>query len=335
MKLKKIKLENKEYNLSILDLLRFLDPSKTGKFMTILLNELKFYNKSIPLGARSIRLLNHSIKTINVVHEEVLEILIDCLGGSDVINDLEKFEVLCEENLISIKDIQEYKSLGEVSLAVIDAQEKRNDKNCSPHKEIVLDGTDYLVLKPLNAFAAKKYGASTKWCTSSRDPKTFYQYSEKGVLIYILSKINKSKWAVYYDMDLKELSWWSSKDILTDGYLVDLPENLKKDILLYILNETRPNSQYFNVKTKLLSTNVLNKIKEEPEIFMDIDSDGYIDALAEPSPTNLVWPAGLNPHDIKYESTTTESSERIDDMVRKTLEYHYTISALNNGGEEM
>ena len=93
MGLKKIKVENKEYDVSILDLLRLLDPSKTGKFMTILLNELKFYNKSVPLGARNIRLLNHQIKTLNVVQEELLEILIECLGGSDVINDLEKFEV--------------------------------------------------------------------------------------------------------------------------------------------------------------------------------------------------------------------------------------------------
>ena len=41
MGLRKIKLQNKDYNLSILDLLRILDPSKTGKFMTLLLNELK------------------------------------------------------------------------------------------------------------------------------------------------------------------------------------------------------------------------------------------------------------------------------------------------------
>ena len=40
MGLKKIKLQNKEYNLSILDLLRILDPSKTGKFMNLLLKEL-------------------------------------------------------------------------------------------------------------------------------------------------------------------------------------------------------------------------------------------------------------------------------------------------------
>ena len=328
MKLKKLKLENQEYNLSILDLLRLIDPSKTGKFMTILLNELKFYNKSVPLGHRDITRLSNQIETYNVIHEELLGVLIECLGGTDIINDLEKFEVLCDEGLVSVIDIQEYKSLGELSLAVIDAEEKRKDKDSSPQKEIVFDHPDYLILKPLNEFASKKYGASTKWCTSSRDPKTFYQYSEKGALIYILPKNDNSKWAVYYDMDLKELSWWNAKDILTDGYLVELPEQLKKDILKYILNETNPNGHYFDEKTKLLS---VEELVNFPEMVIDVDGDNIDDLVTPRVPSNLsvVWQEGLN------QTNTTTSSDKIDSMVRKTLEYHYTISALNKGGEEI
>ena len=328
MGLKKIKLENKEYNTSIIDLLRLLDPSKTGKFMAILLNELKFYNKAVPMGSRNIRLLNYQVKSLDVVHEELLEILIDALGGSEVLNDLEKFEVMCEENLVVVKDIQQYKSLGEVSLAVIDAEEKR--KGVQPQKEIILTHPDYLILKPLNVFASRKYGASTKWCTSSRDPKTFYDYSERGILIYIISKIDTSKWAVYYDIKDEELSWWNVKDVLTDGYLVDLPEQLKKDILNYILNETKSNSHYFDEETKLLSNKVLESMSEA---IIDVDGDN-IDALVAPnipSSLSVVWPEGHN--SIPYEPTTSE--DKIDSMVRKTLQYHYTIKALNEGGEEI
>ena len=334
MGLKRIKLENKEYDKSILDLLRLLDPSKTGKFMTILLNELKFYNKSVPLGHRDITRLSNQIETSNVIHEELLGVLIECLGGTDIINDLEKFEVLCDEGLVSVIDIQEYKSLGELSLAVIDAEEKRKDKDSSPQKEMVFTHQDYLILKPLNEFASKKYGASTKWCTSSRDPKTFYQYSEKGVLIYILPKNNNSKWAVYYDMELKELSWWNTKDILTDGYLVDLPEKLKIDILDYILDETNPNSYYFTEKTLLHSKEVLSV--DIAEGHLDVDGDN-IDLLCEPSipsTLNVVWPPGINPDGVRYGSPTN-SLEKIDSMVSKTMEYYYTIDALNKGGEEM
>tara|TARA_R100001377_G_scaffold63622_1_gene39248 strand:+ start:77 stop:1066 length:990 start_codon:yes stop_codon:yes gene_type:complete len=329
MGLKKIKQQNKEYNKSILDLLRLLDPSKTGKFMTILLNELKFYNKSVPLGCRDVRRLSNQIETSNVIHEELLGVLIECVGGVDVINDLEKFEVLCEEGLVDIVDIQEYRSLCELSLAVIDAEENRKDNYSSPQKEVVFDHPDYLLLKPLNVFASRKYGASTKWCTSSRDPQTFYQYSEKGILIYIISKKDKTKWAVYYDMNLKELSWWNTKDVLIDGYLVDLPEQLKKDILNYILNEPNYNSYYFDTQTKLNSKEVLDSIKGE--VVMDVDGDNIDDLVAPNIPSNLsiAWPEGLN------QTTTTTSEGKIDSMVRKTLEYHYTISALNKGGEEI
>ena len=333
MKLKILKENNKDYNLSILDFLRILDPSKTGKFLRILLNELKFYDKSIAGVQGNVWQLSNQVEVLKGINEDMVNQLIDCLGGVDVINDMEKFEVLCDENLIEVRDVQEYKSLGEISLAVIDAEEKRKDKNSSPQKEIVFGHPDYLILKPLNEFASKKYGASTKWCTSSRDPKTFYQYSKKGVLIYILPKNDNSKWAVYYDMLVKELSWWDTKDILTDGYLVDLPEKLKKDILGYILNETNPNSYYFTEKTLLSSKEVLSV--DVTEEYLDVDGDN-IDLLCEPSvpsTLNVVWPPGINPDGVRYESTTN-SSEKIDSLVRKTLEYHYTITALNEGGEE-
>ena len=326
MKLKKLKENNKDYNLSIIDFLRLLDPSKTGKFLRILLNELKFYDKSISVCQGDVWQLSHQIEVLKGINEEIINQLIECLGGIDVINDMEKFEVLCEENLIEIKDIQQYKSLGEVSLAVIDAEEKR--KGYVPKKESVLERPDYLILKPLNTFAAKKYGASTKWCTSSREPKTFYEYSANGILLYILSKIDNTKWAVYYDLKNKELSWWNAKDILTDGYLVDLPEQLKKDVLNYVLNETNPNSYYFDEKTKSLS---LEELVNTPEVVIDIDGDNIDDLVAPSIPSNLsvVWPEGLN------QTSTTTSADKIDSLVRKTLEYHYTISALNKGGEEI
>ena len=125
MKLKILKEQNKKYNLSILDFIRLLDPSKTGKFLRILLNELKSYDNSIDISQGNVWELSSQVEVSKGINEEIINLLIECLGGVDVINDLEKFEVLCEENLIAVKDIQQYQSLGEVSLAVIDAEEKR------------------------------------------------------------------------------------------------------------------------------------------------------------------------------------------------------------------
>jgi hypothetical protein len=326
MKLKTLKEQNKDYNLSIIDFLRILDPSSTGKFLRILLNELKFYDKSISVIPGNVCHLSHQVEVLKGINEEVVNLLIESLGGVDVINDMEKFEVLCDENLIEVKDIQEYKSLGEVSLAVIDAEEKRCGSK--PIKEIVLENHNYIILKPLNVFASRKYGASTKWCTSSKEPRTFYEYSSKGVLLYILSKQNNTKWAVYYDIKSRELSWWNAKDILTDGYLVDLPEELKKDILQYILNENKPNSYYFDEETKLLSEQVFIGV-------VDVDGD-YQEVLATPEPFTGIWRNGVNgPTWNPGNYVHTSTSDRIDGLVNKTLEYYYTINALNKGGVEM
>ena len=312
MKLKTLKDQNKNYNLSIIDFIKLLDPSKNGKFLRILLNELKFYDKSVSISQGSVWELSHQIEVMQGINEEIINVLIECLGGVDVINDLEKFEVLCDENLISIKDVQEYRSLGEISLAVIDAEEKRC--GVKPRKEIVLENSDYLILKPLNVFASRKYGSSTKWCTSSN-----------GVLLYIISKQNNTKWAVYYDIKARELSWWDSKDILTDGYIVDLPEDLKKDILHYILNENKSNSHYFDEETKLLSEQVFIGV-------VDVDGD-YQEVLATPEPFTGIWRNGTNGPSWNPDYTTT--NDKIDGLVNKTLEYHYTINALNKGGQEM
>jgi len=324
MKLKILKEQNKKYNLSILDFIRLLDPSKTGKFLRILLNELKSYDNSIDISQGNVWELSNQVEVSKGINEEIINLLIECLGGVDVINDLEKFEVLCEENLIAVKDIQQYQSLGEVSLAVIDAEEKR--KGSLPKKTIILDDSEYLVLKPLNIFASRKYGASTKWCTSSKEPKTFYDYSNKGILLYILSKQNNKKWAVYYDVKDKELSWWNTRDVLTDGYLVDLPEKLKKDILDYILNENNPNSYYFDKETKLLSEQILIGV-------VDVDGE-YQEVLATPEPFTGIWRNGVNgPTWNPGEYATTSTEDRIDGLVNKTLECHYTIKALNEGGK--
>ena len=107
-------------------------------------------------------------------------------------------------------------------------------KSIESHQEVIFDNDKYLVLKPLNIISSRKYGASTKWCTSSSNPETFYSYSKKGVLLYIICRKNNDKWAVYYELDSRELSWWDVKDNRVDGLMVDLPKSLTKQIIKYI-----------------------------------------------------------------------------------------------------
>ena len=54
--------------------------------------------------------------------------------------------------------------------------------------------------------------------------------------------------------------------------------------------------------------------------------------FANPIPFNGVWRNNINGPTW---TPTTTNEEKIDELVNKTLENHYTIKALNEGGEEM
>jgi len=318
MGLKNIKKQNKDYDVSILDLLRLLDPSKTGKFMYILLNELR----TIPAHEYGDYTDNLEVRTEHLppVARVILNYLVELVGGLESVNSLHKFNNLLDRKLIKKNDIQKYSNLNEIVDVVYKKELELLDKSCEPHQEIVLDD-DYLILKPLNIVSSRKYGASTKWCTSSNNPETFYDYSRRGVILYVINRDTNDKIGVYYELKTKELTWWNSKDDRIDGLMVNLPKNIKNHILDYILNEKHPNSHYFNKETKELSNKPTNEM-----VLPDMTGD-----FTNPTPFTGVWRTEVD--GPKWTPTSTD--ERIDELVTKTLQYHYTIAALNNGGEEM
>ena len=91
-------LENKEYDVSILDLLRLLDPSKTGKFMYILLNELR----TIPAHEYGDYTDNLEVRTEHLppVARVILNYLVELVGGLESVNSLHKFNNLLDRKLI-------------------------------------------------------------------------------------------------------------------------------------------------------------------------------------------------------------------------------------------
>ena len=63
---------------------------------------------------------------------------------------------------------------------------------------------------------------------------------------------------------------------------------------------------------------------------MAIIPDGRI--VNTPEPFNGMW---VNNQNTSPRWTSNTTDDRIDELVNKTLEYHYTINALNKGGEEI
>lgn len=105
------------------------------------------------------------------------------------------------------KDINQYRSLGELHLVInplIKSAEKKaikKEKEESGVKKYYEDA-DWLLIQPLTYESSCKYGANTKWCIASKDTSThFKSYTKTGLLVFLIHKKSNHKFALYTDDD--------------------------------------------------------------------------------------------------------------------------------------
>ena len=356
MRLRDIKKNNKNYDISLIDLLKLIDPSKNGKFITLLLSELKYSDKTKHRSTRAADELGIDSTNLNSTTLDILNLLCGKLGGENLLVDMIKFNELLDKGQVKNNDISKYKTLNDISLELVKVEDALSGKKTNPKQEVLFEDDEYFIIKPLNLDSARKYGRGTKWCTSSRDANYFYDYS-RGVLIYVIGKRNNPKWGVHFDMENVRLSWWDAIDEQVDGLLVDIPKSLKEFIVEYITEEQNPNNTYFDDETFDHSAEILSGIVEvlpgrtwldfvgdgdnayrntspfayNPDItlpvpeeimnLLDESEEGVLESLEVNSPVeDLITTQG-------YTTTST-----VDAMVNKTMEYYYTINAIKKGG---
>lgn len=329
MGIKHLKQQHKEYTICILDFLRILDPSKTGKYLPLLIKELKSYdNDGMGIVIEEIEGIDTS--EMNYVNRVIIDTVISMCGGPSAIRDLVRFDKFLERGLIEKKDIHQYKSLGDIEDVVFETQMAIDNKPTKPKQETVYKDDEWLVIKPLNFMSSKKYGAGTKWCTTSKEGSYFYNYSEKGTLLYLIPTEGNDKWALMYEHESKELSWWDVTDNRLDSYQVTVPEELKVKMMEYVFSEEHPNSHYFDVVTKEQSESERFPSLELP------DTEFNIDDLINPPPNtrsqsntagdelNIDWGRFITttPYYYPYEVPTnpgTYTSTSTSEWVEKTL----------------
>jgi len=154
------------------------------------------------------------------------------------IKDLQNYRKFCEYNergLIEENDVSRYSSFEQVSSVVSMAELKLNEKEMEKQIIKLYDTDEWLVLKPLTFEASKKYGANTKWCTTSEGESYHFEKYAKGILIYSLTKKNNYKVACYKDLAGSEFSFWNQ----TDQKIESLDSDLPMEILKLIKDEVK------------------------------------------------------------------------------------------------
>jgi hypothetical protein len=243
-KLKELKENCPEWiKSSIFDMLVYLDPSKTNKFIPMMINVLENELNVRLDNEESIgEIKNYFLQLFPYMNESFFDNkenvkiawhLIRMFESNPIINNnfrtIIDFTEFYLKGYINNVDSTKIKTMSEIeshnSMASINSVSNEYEKQI----HVLLNDDKWLVLTPLTYEASTKYGASTKWCTAAKnDVHQYFRYTNRGLLIYCLNKETGYKVAMYYQKE-DGISFWNAKDYRIDsieteldGYVFDL-----------------------------------------------------------------------------------------------------------------
>lgn len=264
-RLDKLKEQHPELNISVMDVITKLDPSKTYKYTEFLVKKFKeFYDEyddwEIGLGME--------------------------MMGAENMESLNEFEIHAKANRITNPDISQYKDFNQIHDAVKDAEEKVKLKELEKQVIKLFDDDEWSVVIPLSYEASKTYGANTKWCTTQE--RYWEDYYKTYKLIYIQNKKTNEKYAVSRHWeDNKKVQAWMSNDDETSPMLLPLPI----EVMSVILCEVNKTDTIFELQSK----HEINKstVKKEETISLTSGIGGILDSVS-PYTQYLRSDLGLN-----------------------------------------
>jgi len=264
-----------ENSINIIDALKLFAPKGKSKYLT-LINSLM--RKSMNFDEESEKIKNH-LKAIYKFEDtdfeglQPLQLVLMDRAIFSMFDELllTKFQKFCDYNergLISKNDLTTYNGFDEIYKEVVAAELKEVEKELESHIIKIYDDGEWLVLKPLTHLSSKKYGAGTKWCTSSEHEKDYFErYSRDGILIYIINRKTNYKVACYRNLSEREVSFWDVLDTRIDSIQTELPLKIMDIVKSEVLNNLVPNNSLITKdikKQKLLGLfNKPNLIRKE------------------------------------------------------------------------
>jgi len=228
---------NEDYNLNIVSILEMFSPEGKSKYTETLLRMMK-NTPNLKEHSKEIKLV--LIDKFPFIEKSKLDLMSDIqmmllykfIDGFFNIEDLQKYIRFCEyneRNLIEENDLTKYKSFDQMIAAMGVAEMKAEEKELETQIIKIHEDSEWLMVRPLTFKSSCKYGANTKWCTTTEHNQEYYnKYAKKGVLIYCINKKNGYKVAAFYSLDKNEpeFSYWNQKDTRIDSTDSQLPLEL-------------------------------------------------------------------------------------------------------------
>jgi hypothetical protein len=251
-----LKKQHPIYAMSAIDIYKMISPNQTNKYVEMLIK----LDKSMPRYRDEHRseIISSMVRwglDYNYLETFDLETLsfafcsINNLMSPSRVSAFTKFASFIERKLIENTDVTSYSTWEEIEQAVSLAEMKLIDKTLEKQIKKVYEDDTWLSLRPLSLEASMKYGANTKWCTTTESGQYYARYSARGILIYNINKKTGYKVACFKNLDQafdNEFSWWD----VTDKKIEVLDSEAPSAVLEAIRNEIKNTS----VANQLLMT---------------------------------------------------------------------------------
>jgi len=318
-----LKKQHPIYALSAIDIYKMMSPNQSNKYIEMLIK----LDKSMPryrdehrpeLIASMVRwgLDYNYLETFDLETLSFVFCSMSNLMSTSRISVLNKFASFIDRKLIENTDVTTYSTWDEIEQAVSLVEMKLIDKETAKQIKKIYEDDEWLSLRPLSLEASMKYGANTKWCTTTQSGQYYARYSARGILIYNINKKTGYKVACFKNIDSNfdnEFSWWDVADKKIEALDSEAPSAVLEAIRNEIKNNSVTNKELMTkAESDKLEMYKEGKYNDGPSIDRAYRTGGIIDHVQSSGTTITNWPSTgtgtvytYNPNTFTVNSTTT------------------------------
>ena len=293
--------ENSPYwsKIRFIDVINMIDISKTNKYsemiMRVLINSYSHNNRydihDLTHFRESIKeILNIDTENMDIVSLIMLHQKLELFNRQDI-KMIKNFMTLNESKVLGGVDVSTVKTLKDIHHYTSLASLKSISKELKKQVKIDYEDSEWLILRPFSFEASCKYGAGTKWCTTSEtSPDHFFRYTRNGVLIYVINKKTGDKVGCFKNIDEVTSEFYNMVDIRVDSMDTNLPYNILQ-IIREIFQTEKQSNKFINEKVWEESYSRYHEyeLKVSESIGIDMGMEILEEPMAAPSVDEGYW----------------------------------------------
>ena len=253
MSKKELKIQHPDLNYNIIDVVSKIHPEGSSKYLPLLIKEFKRKNTEwtktyfddfqyyIERIKDNLKFRDEELSKLGYVDIKMLYEISTLLNNIVETEVLERHHEHHVNNRLENSDISTYKTIKDLINEVKKADFKSISNEQRKFIHVVFEDDKWLVIKPMTFESSLKYGASTKWCTASKNnPYHFYRYTKNGNLYYVMNKKEIYKCAFYFEKSESienniSFQLYNEEDERIDTSML----NIDRDVIMLIIEDSK------------------------------------------------------------------------------------------------